>query len=71
MIYTTKNDYISQIITPALGEYAADFDVEAIADDMLIWHNDINNKGQNNLSKSGLIEDESQDFWQVVESHTL
>lgn len=71
MIYTTKNDYISQIINPALGEYAADFDVEAIADDMLIWHNDINNKGQNNLSKSGLIEDESQGFWQVVESHTL
>lgn len=71
MIYTTKNDYIAQIINPALGEYAADFDVEAIADDMLIWHNDINNKGQNNLSKSGLIEDESQDFWQVVESHTL
>ena len=64
MIYTTKNDYIAQVINPALGEYAAEFDIDEIADEMLNWHNDINQLGNN-----GFMEDESKDFWEVVEAH--
>ena len=63
-IYTTKQDYISQVIEPALGDYAAEHDIDAIADEMLNWHNDIGQPGNN-----GLMEDESKDFWAVVEAH--
>ena len=35
-IYTTKQDYIAQVVNPALGEYAAEHDIDAIADEMLI-----------------------------------
>ena len=63
-IYTTKQDYIAQVITPALGDYAAEHDIDAIADDMLNWHNDIGQPGNN-----GFMEDETRDFWAVVEAH--
>ena len=63
-IYTTKQDYIAQVINPALGEYAAEHDIDAIADEMLIWHNDVNGPGSN-----GFMEDETKDFWAVVEAH--
>ena len=65
-IYTTKQDYIAQVIAPALGDYAAEHDIDAIADAMLIWHNDIGRLGNN-----GFIEDESKDFWSVVEAHAV
>ena len=64
MIYSSKNDYIAQAIEPALGEYAAEHDIDAIADEMLIWHNDVNGPGNN-----GFMEDENKDFWEVVEAH--
>ena len=63
-IYTTKQDYIAQVITPALGEYAAGFDIDQIADEMLNWHNDIGQLGNN-----GFMEDENKDFWAVVEAN--
>lgn len=69
MIYSSKNDYIGQVIEPALGEYAAGHDTEALADDMLNWHNEVNDKGQTNLGKSGFLVDEEKDFWQVVEDN--
>lgn len=66
MIYTSKNEYIGQIIEPALKEWAAEHDIDAIADDMLVWHNDVNGLGDN-----GFLEDESKDFWSVVEAHAV
>ena len=64
MIYSNKENYIAEVIAPALGDYAAEHDIDAIADDMLIWHNDIDRLGNN-----GFLEDESKDFWEVVEAH--
>lgn len=69
MIYTSKNNYIAQVIEPALGEYAAEHDIDAIAYEMLIWHDEINDKGQIDLRKSGFMENPAQDFWAVVEAH--
>lgn len=66
MIYTSKNEYIGQIIEPALKEWAAEHDIDAIADEMLVWHNDVNSLGNN-----GFLEDESKDFWSVVEAHAV
>ena len=64
MIYHNKANYIGEVIEPALGEYAAEHDIDAIADEMLNWHNDIGRLGNN-----GFIEDDSKDFWEVVEAH--
>lgn len=66
VIYTTKQDYIAQVIEPALGEYAAEHGIDAIVDAMLIWHNDIDRLGNN-----GFLEDDSKDFWAVVEAHAV
>lgn len=55
MIYSTKQDYIGRVVVPALGGFADGFDADAIADDMLIWHDEINDKGQINLGESGFM----------------
>ena len=68
-IYTTKQDYISQVITPALGDYAAEFDIDQIADEMLNWHNEVDGNGDINLGGSGFVENDGQDFWTVVENN--
>ena len=62
MIYSTKQDYISRVVVPALGEFADGFDADAIADDMLVWHNGAD------LNENGFVEDEAKDFWEVVEN---
>jgi len=64
MIYHNKENYIGEVIEPALGDYATEHDIDAIADDMLIWHNDVNGTGNN-----GFLEDENKDFWAVVEAN--
>src|SRR5699024_8396506 len=68
-IYTTKHDYIAKDITPALGDYAAEHDIDQIAYEMLIWHDEVESSGDINLGRSGFIEDGSKDFWAVVEAH--
>lgn len=68
-IYTTKQDYIAQVIEPVLGEYAADHDIDAIADAMLVWRDEINDKGQINLGRSGFVENPDQDLWTVVQNN--
>ena len=69
MIYHNKENYIAEVIAPALGEYAAEFDIDEIAYEMLIWHNEINGKGEIIDDKSGFMEDENKDFWAVVEAN--
>ena len=68
-IYTTKQDYIAQVITPALGDYAAEHDIDQIADEMLNWHNEVESNGDINLGRSGFVENDEKDFWTVVENN--
>lgn len=68
-IYTTKQDYIAQVITPALGDYAAEHNIDAIADEMLTWHNEVDSNGDINIGRSGFIENDDKDFWAVVENN--
>ena len=35
--FSTKTDAIDQYITPALGEYASDYDLDAIFDECFTW----------------------------------
>lgn len=65
MIYRTKQFYIYEVIALELGGHAVYYDVQAIADDMLIW------KDHPNTKLSGFREDETKNFWEVVESHAL
>lgn len=56
--FTTITDVIEQIVLPSLGEYAADYDVEAIARDIYEWQD-----GQIVITAEG------DDFWEIAERH--
>lgn len=64
-IYTTRQDYIDQVIAPALGAAINDFDVDGIADDMLVYTD-----GNGNANRAGLIEND-EDFWEVAAEHDM
>ena len=57
--YTTKTDAIEQYIEPALGEHAADFDMDAIFHDFFEYDEDAR----------GFVEREDVDFWDVAQAH--
>lgn len=58
--YTTITDYIEQVLTPALGEYADDFDVMELAHDCVDYDAD----------KQAFVQTVSEDeFWKIVEKH--
>lgn len=69
-IYSDATSYINDVIIPALGQYAAHYDVEAITADMTAWHNAIDADGNINMSGSGLVERDDVDFWDVVAKHS-
>ena len=71
MIYPTAQNYIEQVIVPALGSEADNFDIEAVAADMLLWKNVHNENGDVLLDESGLVENENRDFWDIVAGRAL
>lgn len=56
--YTTAQDVIEQVVIPSLGEYAADFDVEAIAADITEW-----------IDGKLTVTAEGDDFWTIAQRH--
>ena len=67
-LYQTIDDYKEQVVIPSLGDYADEHDVDAIADEMTEWHEEVVN-GNIMANKSGLVVRSDKDFWQVVEKH--
>lgn len=61
--YTTRNEAIDREIIAPLGEYAAQHDVDAIADEVLTTN------GEGIDYRYTLRED--VDFWDVVAQHAL
>lgn len=61
--YTTRQDLIAQEITGPLGEYAAEHDIEAIADELIVC----DGTGINPV----FYIDPDADFWAVVEANAL
>ena len=53
--YTTINDYIAQVVNPALGEYADEKDAN----------------GNILLNASGLVERDDADFWEIAQKHEI
>ncbi len=56
--YITKNEAIQREIIEPLGDYAADFDIDAIADEIII-------SGGTAVSPKFFI-DPAADFWAIV-----
>ena len=56
---TTRNEAVQREIIEPLGEYAAEHDIDAIADEL------ITTEGE------GFYLDEDADFWATVENHAL
>lgn len=69
--YTTISDYIAQIVNPALGEYADDYDTEEIAREMTEWHDEKDADGNILLNASGLVERDDVDFWEIAQKHEI
>ena len=62
-IYSTIDDYISQVVRPSLSEYVDDYDVRAIAQEMTEWQDHAN------AAFNGFIEREDIDFWDIAAKH--
>lgn len=58
-LFDTLTDYRERVVLPALGEYACDYDTEAIAASMTV------HLGRFLVERPGL------DFWEVVRLHEL
>lgn len=71
MIYQTRTDAINHEIIATIGPEWEDFDTDAIADEILEWHDEKNTQGEILLTSSGYRVKDDIDFWSVVESHVL
>nr|DAL95709.1 MAG TPA: hypothetical protein [Caudoviricetes sp.] len=73
--WSTKADAINQAILPALGEFAADYDIDAIADEYLEW----NGRefvpavlAQNpDMSEEDMTDELASAFWEIATDHDL
>lgn len=70
-IYTSTTDYITAVVSPALTNCDGDYDHEAIAAAMTEWHEEKNTNGEILLDKSGLVEREDVDFWEIVAENEI
>ena len=70
-VYPTKQEWIGEVLKPALGEYAGDYDLDSIAYDLLDWHTEYNEKGRGLDNHSGYVVNPGLDFWEVVARHAL
>lgn len=72
-IYATRREATEQAIAPALGEYGEDYDIDAIADEALVWHDGLgaNPAHPNDYSANaqGYSCIEGDEFWAAVERH--
>ena len=69
-IYTTIQDYADEVVTPALelsDEISPTHEQkQEIARAMTVWHDEYTPAGDINMNKSGFIENDTVDFWEVV-----
>ncbi len=67
-LYVSARDYEEEVIIPALGDHADDYDLTAIAGEMLERHETVRD-GLVDTNHSGLRERDDVDFWEVVARH--
>lgn len=69
--YSTKAEAIEREITPALGEWVGDYDIDGIARDLLVWHVDHDERGRELLNTAGYAVRDDADFWAIVQAHEV
>nr|DAK57401.1 MAG TPA: hypothetical protein [Caudoviricetes sp.] len=70
-VYSSANSYEEAVVIPALGDDAGDYDTLAIAQDMLEWNTVPTGKpGWDDANKSGMVERDDVDFWEVAAKHS-
>lgn len=68
--YSSAYSYEESVVIPALGDDAGDYDTLAIAQDMLEWVTVPSGEpGWGDANRSGMVEREDVDFWEVAEKH--
>lgn len=74
--YTTRDEAINrEIVEPIengdVDDAYAEYDIDALADDLLYWHTEYDEDGNELLNYCGfrLREIESDDFWDLVLDH--
>ena len=70
-LYSRHDEAVKREIIEPLGEYANEFDTDAIADEMIGWHDEYNAKGEINVNRSGFRIKEGADLWEIIERHAL
>mgnify|MGYP001940294996 FL=1 len=68
-IFETVNNYEREVVIPALGDDAGDYDTLAIAQDMVEWTAEHDDEGRSMQTHSGFVEREDVDFWEVAAQH--
>ena len=64
-LYATTHDYIEEVVIPALGDQVGDYDLDAVASEMLERH-ETTRDGTVDTNHSGLRERDDLDFWEVI-----
>jgi len=68
--FTTITDVIRDEIAPALGEYADEYDLEAIAHEAYEYRVDTDARGRELANTAGfesVVDDD--EFWEIVQKH--
>ena len=68
--FTTITDVIQHEIAPALGEYADEYDLEAIAHEAYEYRVDTDERGRGLANTAGFESVVDHDeFWEIVQKH--
>ncbi|MDJ1372217.1 hypothetical protein [Gulosibacter molinativorax] len=72
MFYTTRTEAIESIIE-ALGEFADEHDIDAIADEVIEYDDAYDaEKNVYHLDRQGFyIKPDTEEFWAIVQKHAL
>lgn len=68
--YSSIQDIIDYEVKPALGEWAGDYDLEAIANEIFKFTADEDEDGIQ-IGDPYYIERDGVDFWEVVQAHDM
>lgn len=69
-IYSSAYSYEESVVIPALGADAGDYDTLAIAQEMVEWVTvSADDEGWGDANKSGMVERDGVDFWEVAARH--
>lgn len=72
-VYSTRPEAVHREIVEPLGEYACEHDVDAIAEELIVWTEATTPRGHVDPLRTGfrLRDVSTAEFWATVERHAL